>query len=177
MDATMDMLKERELSEFNVAEIAARVGVHESTIYRRWGSRDGLIIDTVLTRMDETMPLPDTGSFRSDLQAFLQISARFLQSPAGKLLSRPMFSSMSHADALARQTYWTARFNHTGWIVRRAIERGEISPEIDPNVVLTMLTGAFYTRILVLQAPLDEQFLDQVARIVLNGVMEDKRKS
>src|SRR5437660_10633358 len=44
MDATMEMLKERELEEFNVAEIAARVGVHESTIYRRWGSRDGSLI-------------------------------------------------------------------------------------------------------------------------------------
>lgn len=45
-----------------------------------------------------------------------------------------------------------------------------------PNVVLTMLTGTVYTRILVLHAPLDEQFLDQVASIVLDGVMEDERK-
>jgi len=170
MDAVMKMLEERGIEGFNVAEIAASVGVPESTIYRRWGSRDGLLIDTVMTRMGETIPLPDTGNFRADLHAFLQQSATFLQSPAGRLLARPMFSSLSHADAQARQTYWTARFKHTGIMIQRAIERGEVASETSPEVVMTMLTGAFYVRILVLNAPLDQPFLDQVEQIVLKGV-------
>jgi AcrR family transcriptional regulator len=170
MDAVMEMLQERGIEGFNVAEIAEQVGVPESTIYRRWGSRDGLVIDTVMTRMGETIPLPDTGNFRADLDAFLQQSAAFLESPAGRLLARPMFSSLSHADALARQAYWNARFKHTGMMVQRAIERGEIAPEISPEAVMTMLTGAFYVRILVLNAPLDQPFLDQIAQIVLSGL-------
>jgi AcrR family transcriptional regulator len=170
LDATMDMLRERGLEGLNVAEIATRVGVPESTIYRRWKNREELVVEAVLTHMNETIPLPDTGNFRSDLQMLLQGSAAFLQSPDGTLLTRSMFATMNDVDSQARRVYWTTRFSHTGMIVQRAIERGELVPETDPNILMTALTGALYVRMLVLDAPLDGQFLDQLAQIVLNGV-------
>jgi AcrR family transcriptional regulator len=172
MDATMNMLRERGIEGLNVAEIATTLGIPESTIYRRWRSREDLVVETVLGRMGETIPLPDTGSFRSDMQVFLQESAAFLQSPDGVLLTRSMFATMNHVDSKARQAYWMARFSHTGMIVQRAIEREEIAPEVDPNVLMTALTGALYVRMLVLDAPLDEPFLDQLADIMLEGVMK-----
>jgi AcrR family transcriptional regulator len=172
MEATMEMLRERGIEGFNVAEMAASVGIPESTIYRRWKSREELVVETILAQMNETIPLPDTGSFRSDLQVFLQESTAFLQSPDGVLLTRSMFATMNHADSQVRQVYWLARFSHTGMIVQRAIERGEIVPETDPNVLMTALTGALYVRMLVLDAPLDESFLDQLVHIVLEGVMK-----
>jgi AcrR family transcriptional regulator len=168
----MNMLKERGIEGFNVAEIAARVGVPESTIYRRWKSREELVIDVVLADMGRTIPLPDTGSFRADIQMFLQESAAFLQSPDGILLTRSMFSTMNHRDSQARQTYWTARFSHTGAIVQRAIQRGEITPRTDAGVVMTMLIGALYVRMLVLEAPLDEPFLDQLVDLICEGVQK-----
>lgn len=171
MDATMDMLRDEDIESFNVAAIASQVGVHESTIYRRWGSRDGLIIETVLTRMNETIPLPDTGDFRGDIRAFLQASASFLESPLGRLLTRSAFSTMSQQDSQARQMYWAARVSHTGLLVERAVARGEIAPDVAPEAVLTALIGALYVRMLFFQAPLDAAFLDQLAQIVLDGVM------
>ena len=172
MDATMNMLRERGIEGLNVAEIATTLGIPESTIYRRWKSCEELVVETVLGRMGKTIPLPDTGNVRSDIQVFLQESAAFLQSPDGVLLTRSMFATMNRADSLARQAYWMARFSHTGMIVQRAIERGEIVPEVDPNVLMTALTGALYVRMLVLDAPLDEPFLDQLADIMLEGVMK-----
>jgi len=124
MEATMKMLRERGIEGLNVAEIAASVGIPESTIYRRWKSREELVVETVLGQMNESIPLPDTGSFRLDLQAFLKESAAFLQSPDGVLLTRSMFATMNQADSQARQIYWLARFSHIGMIVERAIERG-----------------------------------------------------
>ena len=168
----MNMLRDRGIEGFNVAEIAAIVGIPESTIYRRWRSREELVIDAVLAQMNETIPLPDTGNFRSDLEALLHESATFLQSPDGVLLTRSMFATMNDTNSLARKTYWTVRFSHTGTIVQRAIERGEIEPETDPGVLMTALTGALYVRMLVLDAPLDEAFLDQLVRMTLEGVMK-----
>jgi AcrR family transcriptional regulator len=170
---TMDMLREQEGSaeELYVAEVAARVGVPESTIYRHWKSREELLVETVMSHMEETIALPDTGDFRTDLQVFLQESAAFLQSPEGRLLTRSMFATMKHEDSKVRQVYWMTRFSHTGAMIQRAIERGEIRQKTDPNVVMTALIGALYVRMLVLDAPLDELFLDQLARMVLEGVM------
>jgi Tetracyclin repressor-like, C-terminal domain len=87
-----------------------------------------------------------------------------------------MFATIKHEASKVRQVYWMTRFSHTGKMIQRAIEKGEIAPETDPNAVLTALTGALYVRMLVLDAPLDELFLDQLARIVLEGVMMHSRE-
>ena len=174
LETTMNMLREQgSAEELHVAEVAARVGVPESTIYRHWKSREELLVETVMSHMQETIPLPDTGSFRTDLLMFLRESAEFLESPEGRLLTRSMFATMKHEDSKVRQVYWMTRFSHTGTMIQRAIERREIAPEVNPNVVMTALTGALYVRMLVLDAPLDELFLEQLAQMVLEGVMID----
>lgn len=170
----MEMLREQGSAEkLHVAEVAARVGVPESTIYRHWKSREELLVETVMTHMEATIPLPDTGRFQADLQLFLHTSAAFLQSSEGRLLTTSMFATMKHEDSKVRQVYWATRFSHTGALIQRAIERGEIASEIDPEVVMTALIGALYVRLLVLDAPLDAGFLAQLARIVQEGVMRE----
>ncbi|RKE16874.1 hypothetical protein BX266_0119 [Streptomyces sp. TLI_171] len=47
--------------------MAARSGVHVATIYRRWRTADGLIIDTVVEELGRRSPLPATGDLRADL--------------------------------------------------------------------------------------------------------------
>ena len=71
---------------------------------------------------------------------------------------------MAHMEGMTR-------FSHTGAMIQRAVERGEIAPEVNPNVVMTTLTGALYVRMLVLDAPLDEFFLEHLAHMVLEDVM------
>ncbi len=173
LETTMNMLCEQGGSAegLYVAEVAARVGVPESTIYRHWKSREELLVETVMAHMQEAILLPDTGSFRTDLQMLLRESATFLESPEGRLLTRSMFATMKHEDSKVRQIYWMNRFRHTGVMIQRAIERGEIALETNPNVVMTALTGALYVRMLVLDAPLDERFLEQLAQMILEGVM------
>jgi len=173
LETTMNMLREQGGSAegLYVAEVAARVGVPESTIYRHWKSREELLVEAVMAHLQETIPLPDTGSFPTDLQMALRKSAEFLESPEGRLLTRSMFATMKHEDSKVRQIYWMTRFSHTGTMIQRAIERGEIKPEINPTMVMTALTGALYVRMLVLDAPVDERFLEQLAQMVLEGVM------
>lgn len=120
--------------------------------------------------MAEVIPLPDTGSLRADLSIFLHESAVFLESPAGRLLTRSMFATMKHEESHIRQVYWQTRISHTSALFQRAIARGEVAPETDACVVVTALIGALYVRLLVLNAPLDQPFLDQLASMVLHGV-------
>jgi AcrR family transcriptional regulator len=173
----MNMLREQGSAEgLHVAEVAARVGVPESTIYRHWKSREELLVETVMAHMHETIPLPDTGSFRTDLRIFLRESAGFLESPEGRLLTRSMFATMKHEDSKVRQVYWMTRFSHTGIMIQRAIERGEIAPEVNPTMVMTALIGALYVRMLVLDATLDTPFLEQLAQMILEGVIIGEKK-
>src|SRR5947209_9777507 len=87
LDATLAVLAE-EGDAFSIPHVAARAGVHETSIYRRWGSREALIADAVTSRIGAEIPVPDTGSLRGDLVTLLENSIRFLGSPLGTQLVR-----------------------------------------------------------------------------------------
>lgn len=65
--ATRELLAESADGTVEIAEVAARSGVHPATIYRRWRSADGLIIDTIVDELDSRSPLPATGDLHADL--------------------------------------------------------------------------------------------------------------
>ncbi|MGV9674110.1 TetR/AcrR family transcriptional regulator [Nocardia sp. NPDC003482] len=65
--ATRALLAESADGTVDLAEVAARSGVHLATIYRRWRSADGLIIDTLVDDLADRSPLPATGDLRADL--------------------------------------------------------------------------------------------------------------
>ncbi|MFI1914913.1 TetR/AcrR family transcriptional regulator C-terminal ligand-binding domain-containing protein [Nocardia sp. NPDC020380] len=50
-----------------VREVAERSGVHEVTIYRRWGTIESLVLDVAVTELIEESPFPDSGDLRRDL--------------------------------------------------------------------------------------------------------------
>ncbi|WP_282204193.1 TetR/AcrR family transcriptional regulator C-terminal ligand-binding domain-containing protein [Kitasatospora fiedleri] len=65
--ATRELLAESADGTVELAEVAARSGVHVATLYRRWRTADGLIIDTVVEELGRRSPLPATGDLRADL--------------------------------------------------------------------------------------------------------------
>ncbi len=71
LDATIALLRD-EGNDFGIPQVAARSGVHETSIYRRWGSREALIVDAVRTHIGEEIPIPDTGTLRGDLSGSLR---------------------------------------------------------------------------------------------------------
>ncbi|HWV78424.1 MAG TPA: TetR/AcrR family transcriptional regulator [Isoptericola sp.] len=53
-----------------VSAVAARSGVHPATIYRRWRTRDALVLDVAVADVNAASPVPATGDLRADLLAY-----------------------------------------------------------------------------------------------------------
>ncbi|MBY8862816.1 TetR/AcrR family transcriptional regulator C-terminal ligand-binding domain-containing protein [Nocardia sp. CA2R105] len=68
--ATRELLAESADGTVEIAAVAARSGVHIATIYRRWRSAEGLIIDTIVAELSARAPLPATGDLRADMLAW-----------------------------------------------------------------------------------------------------------
>ncbi|MET4427732.1 AcrR family transcriptional regulator [Mycolicibacterium sp. 624] len=51
----------------SVREVSERSGVHEVTIYRRWGSIESLILDVAVTQLNDESPFPNSGDLRRDI--------------------------------------------------------------------------------------------------------------
>ncbi len=67
--AAFDELADNGAANASVAGVARRSGVHETTIYRRWATRENLFVDAMLSRSAQEIPAPDTGTIRGDLLA------------------------------------------------------------------------------------------------------------
>ncbi|MCW2722469.1 MAG: transcriptional regulator [Pseudonocardia sp.] len=51
--------------------IAARAGVHATTVYRRWGSVGELLAAVAASRFSGDIVVPDTGTLRGDLETWV----------------------------------------------------------------------------------------------------------
>lgn len=171
MDATYSLALERGLSGFSVADVAERADVHQTSIYRRWGTRERLLVDAVRARVDRAAPVRDTGSLRGDLRSFLEGVAAFMRTPEGLLLSRLAVTPSEDPTLLETRTqYWQRAITNAATMFERAAARGEVSPDVDGPTSVEILVAPLWYRALVTGQDLDEAFLEAVVRVALEGL-------
>lgn len=170
-DATLEMMADKGFSHFSVGDVAAQARVNEATVYRRWGSRDNLIVETLLTHSRRTIPVPDSGSIRTDLTELTCAIADYLNTPVGTALSRALAANGDESRwAQVRFDFWSTRLETMKTIIERAVERHEVPTDTDPRLVLEALIAPLQFRTLVTREAFDHQFCGQLVHLVLDGI-------
>ncbi len=169
--ATIDELAGRGYAGLSPEGVAARAGVHKTTVYRRWRTKEALVLDAMLQQAAQTVAVPDTGTLRGDLMELARRSAAIQTSAAGEAVVRAV-AGQGPADpelAAANHRFWTKRLTLDQTIVLRAKDRGEVDPKADPGPVIEALLGPLYFRLLVTGEPLDAQFINGIVDLVYAG--------
>jgi PAS domain S-box-containing protein len=166
--ATIDELAESGYAALTLDAVATRAGVHKTTLYRRWGTREALVLDAMLALAGEQIEIADTGSLAGDLLALATTSARTAGSPQGQAVVRAVVAAGAHDAPLAEanERFWTERLALDGEIVERAIARGELPAGTDPQTVIEAVLGPIYFRLLVTAEPPEPAFLERVVAMV-----------
>jgi len=127
------------------------------------------MLDALLDAQDQRMPVPNTGSLYGDLLALTTERAAYLSSSHGRALVRSMV--MSSGDAVLtemRDDFLQARSHSLKPLFDRAIDRGEWLVETDARLMLEMLFGPMYFRVLISREPILGEFLEHlVARVAV----------
>lgn len=152
--------------------VARRAGVHKTTLYRRWASREALLLEAALEFSADGVSVPDTGSLRDDLLLLARQVDENLRSPAPHAMLRAVITQAHHNPDLveAARKYWRTRIDLMGAIVQRAIERGEISLSTDPRLLIEALIGPIYLRSLVTQQEVDRRWLEELVDLTVTSV-------
>ncbi|GAB2727087.1 TetR-like C-terminal domain-containing protein [Kitasatospora kifunensis] len=169
LTATVDLLAAEGLAATTVAAVARAAGVHETSVYRRWKTRENLIFDALAAHTDETLPVPDTGSVREDLSRLADALARSLATPQGAALLQLGTVLGEGALREGRRSYWQARMERAEALVRRGIDRGELAAETDPHLVVEAIMGPLLARVLLTGEPLEETLAPRLVDLVLGG--------
>lgn len=169
--AAVALAAEEGLSALTVPRIAERAGVHPTSLYRRWGSAADIVAAAVLARDQESVTLPDQGSFRSDLTKMVHDVATFLTDPVVTALVRMLAGSDSFDAVQIRDEYRRRRLApFASVVVERARARGEVRAGVDAALILELAVAPLYLRVLLGGGAPDDEFVTDVVGIVLRGV-------
>jgi len=164
MNCALEVLAETGYEGMTVDMVAARAKAGKATIYRRWPSKAELVLDAVACiKKADTAPerLPDTGTLRGDLVAMIKPHSiedgeRKLQIMAG--LASMLTSSPELADAV-NAAIINPRAEVNKLFLKRAIDRGEIPPDVDVESLSMVSASMAAHRTLLQRKPIDRAFL------------------
>jgi AcrR family transcriptional regulator len=168
--AVLDTIVEQGPDAVTVNETARRAGVHATSIQRRWGTREKLVLDALLASSREQLPVPDTGTLRDDLIAFAQSLAAYLATPIGQTLTRTMAAADDDAMlAAGRADFRQARYDAARTIVDRAVDRRELPDGTDPLLVIEMVIAPLHFRTLLTRQSIDTGLIENIVDAVKRG--------
>ncbi|MEV5752284.1 TetR/AcrR family transcriptional regulator [Actinoallomurus sp. NPDC052308] len=167
--ATLSELAEKGYTALTVEGVAARSGVHKTTVYRRWGGVEGLIADALEMASEEPWPIPDTGSVEDDLRALARLVVTGFTDPDEGPVSTAFIAAamQNSAAAVALRRFFASRHDQAAPIVTRAVARGELPSGTDPVEVVRAAVAPIYYRLFVSREPVDAAVADRAAGAAL----------
>ncbi|MFI0450085.1 TetR/AcrR family transcriptional regulator [Actinomadura sp. 6N118] len=162
-EATLAELAEHGYQGLTVENVAARSGVHKTTVYRRWGNAEGLIADALELAGEEPWPVPDTGSAENDLRELARlVHSGFADPELGPVSSAFIAAAVQDPGAAAAlHAFFARRQQDAAVIVTRAVERGELPPGTDAAEVVRSAVAPLYYRLFISGEPVDQDVADR----------------
>ncbi len=150
-DAVIGLLCESGVSGLSMDAVAARARVSKASIYRRWGSKEEMLVD-VIANIAPGGEAPQTGQLRDDLLELLDRLQVFLSEiEAGQIF--PRMAAEIHAGTDLGRRYAEKvilpRREMLSGMLMAARDRGELRDDLDIDVAVDMLTGPVILRMLL----------------------------
>jgi AcrR family transcriptional regulator len=138
--AVAGLLAEESAESLTIPAVAARAGVHPTTVYRRWGSAAQLLNDVATSRFSGDVVVPDSGSLTGDLERWMADVATDLADPDTLALIRATVGSGPDGGCACT----AERREQLAAMIDRERARGGAAPEVESAV--DFLLGPLYYR-------------------------------
>ena len=170
LEATLDVIAEHGISRTTVDTVAERAGMSRATIYRHWGSRAKLI-HAALSSLEGPYVETPGESLREDLAILLwHLVEYFNRHDIGRIFPSLIDAAVRDPELaeLHRERMRRGRASFEE-VVLRAIERGELSADVDVDLLVDVVRAPFIYRRVVAQLPVATEDIDAVLDLVLGA--------
>ena len=170
--ATAELIHEVGLRAMTTDEIAARSGTSKATIYKWWPNKYAVAVEAFLSEMLAEAADPDTGSAREDFRIVLRGLVRFYAGPSGGVFAQ-LVAEAQYDPAVAveyRDRLVGSRRRLARAIWDRGVARGELRPDVDPEVAMDLVFGPAIYRLVARHAPLDDKAADEIVDVAMSGL-------
>jgi AcrR family transcriptional regulator len=172
LSAARALLEESGVAGLTMEAVAERAGVGKPTVYRWWPNRHAVamaaLMDAATARPVRTRTRSPLRSLREQLLAVSDtLASRQGRSVTAMIASADPDTEIAKAF---RHHFVLERRNEGRALLLRAIEAGEVRPQIDVDAALDQLYGALFFRVLMGHAPVDAAFVRALLDQVVSGL-------
>ena len=172
LTAAYELLLENGFGAVTIEKIAERAGVSKATIYKWWPNKAAVVMDAFFDAAVVRLPIPDTGSTINDMIIQVNNLAKFLISREGKVLNE-IIAEGQYDQKLAetyRTIYFKPRRLDSRYILERGISRGELKENLDIELIMDLIFGPVFYRLLITGDVVDENFIKNLIKYVFEGI-------
>ncbi|ORB29240.1 TetR-like C-terminal domain-containing protein [Mycolicibacterium parafortuitum] len=172
IEAVLDELADVGYGRLSMDGVARRAKAGKAALYRRWQSKQEMVLDAVTTISVPALP-ETSGDLRTDVAALVRGVDEWISDPRMMRVLPDLLAEAVRntdlADALTARIGVTRRESGRVVIVT-AIERGEVRPDVDIEYVLDLIAAPVFWRICGRRLPTTPEFLDRVVGTVLDAL-------
>lgn len=168
-EATLAELVGQGYDRLSIESIAQRAGVHKTTVYRRWRTKDRLVVEALEAIAERRIEPPDTGEIGEDLRILARAVVVSLSSRDGAATVRALVASTEGSEEVSRiaRRFWATRMEQVGPIVERAVARGQLPAGTGAATTIEFLAAPLYYHLLITTKPLADGAADLAAAATL----------
>ena len=170
LDSALAELAEKGYGAFTIDGVARRAGVARSTIYRLWSDRAALVADAIDVLNQQPAPGPvGEEKPRARIATLVHhLSDAMRNSPVAACL--PALIDGAERDPTLRRLhhhYNDRRRDSLATAIAAAVEAGDVSSDIDPDLAAVAIAGAVVYRRLMTSRPLCDDEVEPLIDTVL----------
>ena len=177
IEATLELLNEKGFDGLSLEAVATRAGVGKKTIYRRWPSKEALVLDALRALHTEPPPVAATGDFRADVKTLLReelgahsgatnpLHVKLLFRVAGEIFAHPQLFRVAFSQL-------EPRLNSLEQLIAHAQAQGELRQDVDPKVIVSLIYGSFLYHALTKMVISETLALDDASELTVETILQ-----
>lgn len=169
--STLKLLRKSSFSQLSIEAIAADARVGKATVYRWWPNKGALVVDAFACSIEDELHFPDKGTLYEDMRMQMNQFLEVLHSRSGRIVAGVIAAGQSDPQLMEefRARFLRRRRQEAYHTLQRGISRGELPRNVDLDLILDLLYGGIYMRFLIRHDELNEDYVNEVCRVVLHG--------
>jgi AcrR family transcriptional regulator len=179
-DAAFAELTEVGYTAFSVEGVAARARTGKASIYRRWPTKQELVMDVLCAALPTpadcgtTVDIDDSVTTNEALLEVARSIASVITSPAGDAMRAIKCEAMGDPDLarLVDERFQAPRRAALIGLLRRGVERGEVRPEAATQLVADVIPAVLAHRVILQREPLRPRDITDIIEQIFIPLVE-----
>lgn len=168
LDAARALLRSEGQARFSIERVASAAGVSKASIYRRWPTKGALLIELYMEGFSDVVQ-EDARSFRGEIKRYLLATVERLKDPLWRSLLMSLMLEGQYdtitADLLRGNVVEPRRAAGLA-LLDHAVQTKQIPAGLDHELILDLLFGPLWYRVLFGHGPIDSDFVERLLRQV-----------